>query len=120
MPSIKWGESPLAVVVRADPDLDEAAVLAHCSDKLARFKLPKRAVFADVIRARRPARHSNACCANSFRSTPPHIQGAARETTHRPRRLVPLYGDAHDLRPRHRSDDLRTTQPRLRPVCGGV
>ena len=49
MPSTKWGESPLAVVVRADPDLDEAAVLAHCSGKLARFKLPKRAVFIDLI-----------------------------------------------------------------------
>ena len=31
------------------PGLDEAAVLAHCSGKLARFKLPKRAVFTDVI-----------------------------------------------------------------------
>ncbi|GBE66058.1 long-chain-fatty-acid--CoA ligase FadD13 [Mycobacterium sp. MFM001] len=49
MPSVKWGESPLAVVVRADPDLDEAAVLEHCSGKLARFKLPKRAVFVDAI-----------------------------------------------------------------------
>ena len=49
MPSVKWGESPLAVVVRADPDLDEAAVLAHCSGRLARFKLPKRAVFTDAI-----------------------------------------------------------------------
>jgi acyl-CoA synthetase (AMP-forming)/AMP-acid ligase II len=49
MPSVKWGESPLAVVVRADPDLDEAAVLAHCSGRLARFKLPKRAVFTDTI-----------------------------------------------------------------------
>jgi acyl-CoA synthetase (AMP-forming)/AMP-acid ligase II len=49
MPSGKWGESPLAVVVRADPDLDEAAVLAHCSGRLARFKLPKRAVFTDAI-----------------------------------------------------------------------
>ncbi len=49
MPSEKWGESPLAVVVRADPDLDEAAVLAHCSGRLARFKLPKRAVFTDAI-----------------------------------------------------------------------
>jgi len=49
MPSVKWGESALAVVVRADPDLDEAAVLAHCKGKLARFKLPKRAVFTDVI-----------------------------------------------------------------------
>jgi acyl-CoA synthetase (AMP-forming)/AMP-acid ligase II len=49
MPSAKWGESPVAVVVRSDPGLDEAAVLAHCSGKLARFKLPKRAVFTDVI-----------------------------------------------------------------------
>ncbi|HXY66557.1 MAG TPA: long-chain fatty acid--CoA ligase [Mycobacterium sp.] len=49
MPSVKWGESPLAVVVRSDPNLDEAAVLAHCSGKLARFKLPKRAVFTEVI-----------------------------------------------------------------------
>lgn len=49
IPSAKWGESPLAVVVRADPDLDEEAVLAHCHGKLARFKLPKRAVFTDAI-----------------------------------------------------------------------
>ena len=49
MPSAKWGESPVAVVVRSDPGLDEAGVLAHCSGKLARFKLPKRAVFTDVI-----------------------------------------------------------------------
>jgi acyl-CoA synthetase (AMP-forming)/AMP-acid ligase II len=49
MPSAKWGESPVAVVVRSDPGLDEAAVLAHCSGKLARFKLSKRAVFTDVI-----------------------------------------------------------------------
>ena len=49
MRSVKWGESPLAVVVRADPDLDEAAVLAHSTGKLARFKQPKRAVFIDVI-----------------------------------------------------------------------
>lgn len=47
--SAKWGESPLAVVVRADPGLDEAAVLAHCDGKLARFKLPRRAVFIDTI-----------------------------------------------------------------------
>lgn len=49
IPSAKWGESPLAVVVRADPELDEAAVLVHCEGKLARYKLPKRAVFVDAI-----------------------------------------------------------------------
>jgi len=49
VPSVRWGESPVAVVVRADPDLDEAAVLAHCRGRLARFKLPKRVLFIDVI-----------------------------------------------------------------------
>ena len=49
MPSVKWGESPLAVVVRADPELDEAAVLAHSIGRLAGFKRPKRAVFVDGI-----------------------------------------------------------------------
>jgi acyl-CoA synthetase (AMP-forming)/AMP-acid ligase II len=49
MKSVKWGESPLAVVVRADSGLDEAAVLAHCDGKLAKFKLPKQVVFVDTI-----------------------------------------------------------------------
>ena len=49
MPSARWGESPLAVVVRADPELDEAAVLAHSIGRLAGFKRPKRAVFVDAI-----------------------------------------------------------------------
>ena len=44
MPSAKWGESPLAVVVAADADLDED-VLEHCKGKLARFKLSRTVVF---------------------------------------------------------------------------
>ena len=47
--SAKWGESPLAVIVRKDSSLTEVDVLAHCNDKLARFKLPKAAVFIDEI-----------------------------------------------------------------------
>jgi acyl-CoA synthetase (AMP-forming)/AMP-acid ligase II len=49
MPSARWGESPLAVVVRADAELDEAAVLAHSIGRLAGFKRPKWAVFVDAI-----------------------------------------------------------------------
>jgi acyl-CoA synthetase (AMP-forming)/AMP-acid ligase II len=49
VPSVKWGESPVAVVVRADPDLEEAGVLTHCRGRLARFKLPKRVLFVDAI-----------------------------------------------------------------------
>ena len=49
IPSEKWGESPLAVVVKKDPDLDEAAVITHCDGKLARFKMPVAVKFIDVI-----------------------------------------------------------------------
>jgi len=48
-PSAKWGESPLAVVVRSDPGLTEQHVLDHCQGKLARFKQPRGVVFVDVI-----------------------------------------------------------------------
>lgn len=47
--SAKWGESPLAVIVRKDPALTAEEVMAHCDGKLARFKLPKGAVFIDMI-----------------------------------------------------------------------
>jgi acyl-CoA synthetase (AMP-forming)/AMP-acid ligase II len=49
IPSEKWGESPLAVVVRADDSVTEDAVLDHVSGKLARFKQPKKVEFVDAI-----------------------------------------------------------------------
>ena len=49
IPSQKWGESPLAIVVKKDPNLSEADILAHCEGKLARFKQPVAARFIDVI-----------------------------------------------------------------------
>ncbi|MDP6978873.1 MAG: long-chain-fatty-acid--CoA ligase [Myxococcota bacterium] len=48
-PSEKWGESPLAVVVKADESLTAEAVLEHCKGKLAPFKLPKACEFIDEI-----------------------------------------------------------------------
>ncbi len=47
--SAKWGESPLAVIVRKSDSLTEESLLAHCNGKLARFKLPQNAVFVDEI-----------------------------------------------------------------------
>ncbi len=49
LPSQKWGESPLAVVVKADDSLTADAVLDHCKGKLAPFKLPKACEFIDEI-----------------------------------------------------------------------
>jgi acyl-CoA synthetase (AMP-forming)/AMP-acid ligase II len=48
-PSTKWGESPLAVVVRSDPALSAEEVLRWCDGKMARFKQPRDAVFVDQI-----------------------------------------------------------------------
>ena len=48
-PSAKWGESALAVVVRADPALQAQDVLDHCQGKLARFKQPVAVEFVDEI-----------------------------------------------------------------------
>jgi O-succinylbenzoate-CoA ligase len=48
-PSAKWGESPLAVVVRADPDLGAEQLLEWVKGKLARFKLPRAVEFVDEI-----------------------------------------------------------------------
>ena len=48
-PSAKWGESPLAVVVKEDDSLEANEVLEYCKGKLAPFKLPKAVEFIDVI-----------------------------------------------------------------------
>jgi fatty-acyl-CoA synthase len=37
------------VVLKADQDLSEAEVLAHCAAHMAGFKAPKRVVFADAL-----------------------------------------------------------------------
>jgi acyl-CoA synthetase (AMP-forming)/AMP-acid ligase II len=48
-PSAKWGESPLAVVVKSDPSLGAEEILDYCKGKLAPFKMPKQVEFIDVI-----------------------------------------------------------------------
>lgn len=47
--SAKWGESPLAVVVRKDDSLSAQDILNHCQGKLAAFKMPKYVEFIDQI-----------------------------------------------------------------------
>ena len=47
--SPKWGESPLAIVVRKSESLTAEEIMAFCVGKLARFKLPKAVKFAEVI-----------------------------------------------------------------------
>ncbi len=46
----KWGEVGVAVVVpRAPGSLTQEEVLAFCDGKLARYKIPKRVIFAESL-----------------------------------------------------------------------
>jgi fatty-acyl-CoA synthase len=50
VPSERWGESPIAIVVpRPAADLTEQHVLDHCRANLARFKCPAKVVFVDSL-----------------------------------------------------------------------
>lgn len=50
MPDEKWGEAPLAIVVKkTEEDLAEDELVEFCRDKLARFKTPKKVVFIDSL-----------------------------------------------------------------------
>lgn len=49
IPSKKWGESPLAVVVRSDESLIADELIEHCKGKLAPFKVVKAVEFVDEI-----------------------------------------------------------------------
>ena len=50
VPDEKWGEVGRAcIVLKPGSNLDEDAVIDHCNDKLARFKVPKQVRFMDEL-----------------------------------------------------------------------
>lgn len=51
MPDPKWGEVPVAFVeLRANASASEADLLAHCRERLARFKVPKKFILGPLVR----------------------------------------------------------------------
>ncbi|MEX6508572.1 acyl-CoA synthetase [Jiella sp. M17.18] len=49
MPDEKWGETPVAFVeLKPGREASEAELLAHCRERLAKFKCPKAVRFAEV------------------------------------------------------------------------
>lgn len=50
VPDERWGETGMAVIVlKQDAKLSEAAVIAHCLGKLAKFKVPQSVAFIDAL-----------------------------------------------------------------------
>lgn len=47
--SARWGESPLAIIIRSDDSLTKEEVLSYCRGKLASYKLPKGVEFVDAL-----------------------------------------------------------------------
>ena len=48
VPDDRWGEAPVAYVVRA-ADISGDDLIAHCTDRLARYKRPREIVFVATI-----------------------------------------------------------------------
>ena len=49
-PDERWGEVPVAyVVVREDPPPDEAELISFCSERLARYKVPRAVSFVPAL-----------------------------------------------------------------------
>jgi fatty-acyl-CoA synthase len=48
-PDERWGEVGVAFLVRSEPALDEAAVLAFCKGRLAGYKRPAEVRFVDAL-----------------------------------------------------------------------
>ena len=50
VPSEKWGETPLAIIVlREGESVDEAGIIAFCRDNLAHFKCPTKVEFVPEL-----------------------------------------------------------------------
>jgi long-chain acyl-CoA synthetase len=49
VPDDRWGEAVKAIVVRADPDVTEADLIAFARERLAGYKLPKSVDFAETL-----------------------------------------------------------------------
>ncbi len=48
VPDERWGEAPVAAVVRGS-DVSAEELIAHCESRLARYKRPREVVFVDCI-----------------------------------------------------------------------
>ena len=48
VPDERWGEAPVATVVRAT-EVSADDLIAHCTERLARYKRPREVVFVDTI-----------------------------------------------------------------------
>jgi len=49
VPDARTGESVKLFIVRRDPRLDEAAVLAYCRERLTGYKMPRKIVFRETL-----------------------------------------------------------------------
>ena len=91
-PDDRWGEVPVAFVVRRDDaTVTGDALLEHCRAQLARFKVPKAIVFLDALPRNPSGKGAQARAQSGSLSAPGSSSGAARA-----RRIQPA-GQASDF-----------------------
>ncbi|CKT92143.1 chain-fatty-acid-CoA ligase [Mycobacterium tuberculosis] len=49
LPDEKWGEIAAAIVVADQNEVSEQQIVEYCGTRLARYKLPKKVIFAEAI-----------------------------------------------------------------------
>jgi len=71
VPDERWGEAVQAVVVlKAGQRADEAALLAHCRERLAGYKCPRGVLFTDLLPMSAAGKVSKATLRAAFAPTP--------------------------------------------------
>ena len=72
MPSGQWGEVPRAFVVTSEHSkLDADMLIAHCTERLARYKVPKSIDFIAAL----PRNPSGKVLKRKLRDLPPRLEG---------------------------------------------
>jgi acyl-CoA synthetase (AMP-forming)/AMP-acid ligase II len=74
VPSERWGESPLAVVVRGDQSLTGEEVLEWCVGRLARYKLPTAVSFVEEIPRNPSGKALKRLLRDQFAATRPSVE----------------------------------------------
>jgi len=76
IPDDRWGEAPMAVVVgKPGASVTAEEIVAHCEGRLARYKIPRRVAFVDVL----PRNAAGKVLKRDLRETYAHLRGSGSD-----------------------------------------
>ncbi|OFX28354.1 MAG: hypothetical protein A2Z07_04050 [Armatimonadetes bacterium RBG_16_67_12] len=76
IPDDRWGEAPMAVIVgRQGASVTVEEIVAHCEGRLARYKIPRRVSFVDVL----PRNAAGKVLKRELRETYTNVRGSGSD-----------------------------------------